>query len=125
MKWLGRAASEAVFSGTALQVVLADAEGLVLEAMGEGFQSDALVATFLGSGGAIDRVRRLLHVGAVSEMTMRLEKENITLAARFFHDEEDNYILIMVVPPASSAKILGTRIIDGFLESLHERKKTR
>jgi hypothetical protein len=125
MRLLGRETSEAVFSGTALQVVLADEEGLVLDAMGAEFQPDALVAAFLGSGSAIDRVRRLLHVGVVSEITMRLQEENVTLAARFFHHEDCKYTLIIVVPPASSPKILATRIIRSFVETLQQRRKER
>lgn len=123
MPYLGKEASGAVFSGTALQVVLADDEGLVLEALGTAYPPELLAASFLGSGGAIDRVRRLLHVGVVSEMTLRLEQENVVLAARFFHYEDDRFILLVVVPPASSAKILGTRIISEFLENLEARRK--
>ena len=114
MKILHIAAKEAVDAGQILQVVLADEEGLIVENIGQSFPPEALIAAFLGTGSAIERIRELLRVGPIGELVVRLKKENLTLAGRFFHADDEYYLLIMVVPPSSSYRVLGTRIIRSF-----------
>ncbi len=114
MNILHTAAKEAVDAGQIGQVVLADEEGLIVENIGRRFPPEALVAAFLGAGGAIERIRELLRVGPIKELVVRLNKENLTLAGRFFEADDEYYLLIMVVPPVSSYRVLSTRIIRSF-----------
>jgi hypothetical protein len=121
MTILGKSAREACKSETALQVVLSDDEGLLLDQVGNMFPPEVLIAAVLGTEGAVDRIRKLLNVGPMSEITMRLKNEKISLCGRFFENEEGNYLLAVVVPAGSGAGMLAHRIIDEFNASRRER----
>lgn len=121
MTILGKWAKEAVESGTALQVVLSDEEGLVLDQIGDMFGAETLTAALLGTEGAVSRIQKLLKVGSMSELTMRLKVEKISLCGRFFENEEGKYLLAVVVPAGSGASMLAHRIIDEFNSSRMRR----
>lgn len=114
MNILGKWAQDAFQSGTALQLVLSDDEGLVLDNLGDTFVPEILIGALLGTGGAVNRVRELLHVGPMSELTMRLKIEKISICGRFFETLEGNFLLAVVVPAGSGAGMLAHRIIDEF-----------
>ena len=114
MKNIHVAAKEAVEAGQLLQVVLADEEGLIVENIGKQFPPEALIASFLGTGSAIDRIRELLGVGPIEELVVRLSTENLRLSGRFFLADDEYYLLIMVVPPGSGYRVLSTRLIQSF-----------
>ncbi|GEM_PF-1116477 len=118
MKILGILAEEAINKGHLVQVVLADGEGLVLENLGGRFPEEALIASLMGTGSRSDRIRQLLHVGPISEIAIRLKRENLILAGRFFDAADENYLLIMVIPPGNTYRVLSTRIIRTVIESL-------
>jgi hypothetical protein len=121
MTMLGTWARDAFESGTALQVVLSDDEGLVLDQMGDTFVPEILVAALLGTEGAVNRIRELLKVGPMSEITMRLKIEKISIYGRFFENVEGNYLISVVVPAGSGASMLAHRIIDEFNTSRMRR----
>jgi hypothetical protein len=118
MKILGVLAEQAVNKGHLIQVVLADGEGLVLENLGTRFSEEDLIACFIGTSSRHERIRQLLNVGPISEFAIRLERESLILSGRFFRADDENYLLIMVIPSGAKYGRLCSRIIKSVIEAL-------
>jgi hypothetical protein len=88
----------ALNSGSALQVVLADSDGFVLDNGGYVFDPDELVALFLSTQRQMQEGAVRFDFGQISEFTFCLTGTELTVACRRVFMPDRGCVVIFVLP---------------------------
>lgn len=116
MKEINRLFTRVIKRGVAVQMVLADQEGLVLHNVGDVFDGELLVASFMSIQRTFDVLSDALDSGPISEMVVGLDEKTMTISCHRFPTDLGIYIIISVVPFRSNYRLFTERIIKEFQE---------
>jgi predicted regulator of Ras-like GTPase activity (Roadblock/LC7/MglB family) len=111
MKVLDEVVQDAISSGIAKQLVVADRDGLIVEEKGDEFDSEELVASMLRALGAVGQIETTLRTLPVSELVVHLDSDDLMISTRFVLVDEEPFLLIVVVPKGSNYRVLSGHII--------------
>jgi hypothetical protein len=114
MKVLDQTIKRAMDQGLAIQVIVTDRDGLVIEQAGDRFRMEQLVSSVLEIWKSLESLEVNLGISPVSEVTFKPSAENFTVAAIFFHVQEEPFVLIVVTPSGHSYRVLTADIIRRF-----------
>jgi hypothetical protein len=81
MRILHEKLAQAVEKGLAVQVVLADEEGLVLENIGDAFPPEALAGDVLAAAPALESLEERLNIGPLCRSTICFEGKDLIISA--------------------------------------------
>ena len=112
MRFLDQEIEKAVTEGRLFQALVADAEGFVLENLGERFDPELLAASFSPSQGLARRVQDSLGAGRVEELAVRFEDEKMRVVVRYIHHEGEGFMVVAVVPLDRGWRLLTSRIMN-------------
>ncbi len=105
---------EALESGLALQVILADPDGFVLDNGGYVFDPDHLVALFLSTQRQMQEGAIRFDFGQISEFSFCLTGTELTVACRRVFWPDGGCVVIVVVPEGASHNLIITDVIRAF-----------
>jgi len=91
--------------------LLVDAEGLVVDVIGEGYNPDVFSATVAIVQHCVDGIKRYIGVDDVDEIMFRLAQKKVKLIYRCFELEGMAYFLIFVCPLRTNYRRLSNELI--------------
>lgn len=91
-------AADLIRSGRLLQAVLLDAEGMVIDAVGERYDLERLVAVFFGARTFAAELEQSLDLEKTVEISFRSESQRMRLNVRHVGAEGENMTLVCLVP---------------------------
>lgn len=113
---------EAVTKGLAKQVVLADADGFVLDNSGYVYDPDELVAVFMSTQRQLQDGAVRFDFGQVSEFSFSLVGTEMTVACRRVFWPDGGCMVIVVVPVGSAHNVIIGDIIRAYGKYMDERR---
>ena len=113
---------EAVEKGIAMQVVLADPDGFVLDNSGYVYDPDELVSIFMSTQMQMEEGVMRFDFGKISEYNFRLVGTEMTVACRRVFWPDGGCIVVVVVPVDSSYNLI---IRDGIRSFVNYMKGQR
>ena len=113
---------EAVEKGIAMQVVLADPDGFVLDNSGYVYDPDELVSIFMSTQTQMEEGVMRFDFGKISEYNFRLVGTEMTVACRRVFWPDGGCIVVVVVPVDSSYNLI---IKDGIRSFVNYMKGQR
>lgn len=113
---------EALTKGLAKQVVLADADGFVLDNSGYVYDPDELVAVFMSTQRQLQDGILRFDFGQVSEFSFSLVGTDMTVACRRVFWPDGGCMVIVVVPVGSAHNVIISDIIRAYGKYMDERR---
>lgn len=113
---------EALTKGLAKQVVLADADGFVLDNSGYVYDPDELVAVFMSTQRQLQDGILRFDFGQVSEFSFSLVGTEMTVACRRVFWPDGGCMAIVVVPVGSAHNVILGDIIRAYGKYIEERR---
>jgi hypothetical protein len=113
---------EALTKGLAKQVVLADADGFVLDNSGYVYDPDELVAVFMSTQRQLQDGILRFDFGQVSEFSFGLVGTDMTVACRRVFWPDGGCMVIVVVPVGSAHNVIISDIIRAYGKYMEERR---
>jgi len=104
--------------GKLMQVVLLDTEGMVVEAVGDMYDSEVLSAIFFPFQSFVNKVREDLKISEVEEFSLKSEEGKFMIILRYFTANEMKFFIIAICPVTSSYRQLTTELIHLFHEMI-------
>ncbi len=102
---------EAVDSGLVTQVLLADEQGYLMDSVGDKFDPDTLLWSFLCAEQAIVGMAGRLEYSPLSEFSVRLEGTDVTLACRRVFSDFGGFVVIVAVPSGYSHRLVTSHVV--------------
>lgn len=112
---------EALSKGLAKQVVLADADGFVLDNSGYVYDPDELVAVFMSTQRQLQDGILRFDFGQISEFSFSLVGTDMTVACRRVFWPDGGCMVIVVVPVGSAHNVIISDIIRAYGKYIEER----
>jgi hypothetical protein len=81
-----------------LGLVLADDEGMVLDAVGELYPPEQLAAAFAPLHRLLEDVRRRMNVGGLEEISVRTLEPRLRVIVQSFTVQEERYLIVALYP---------------------------
>lgn len=113
---------EALSKGLAKQVVLADADGFVLDNSGYVYDPDELVAVFMSTQRQLQDGILRFDFGQISEFSFSLVGTDMTVACRRVFWPDGGCMVIVVVPVGSAHNVIISDIIRAYGKYMDERR---
>lgn len=113
---------DALNSGLALQVVLADSDGFVLDNGGYVFDPDQLVALFLSTQRQMQEGTVRFDFGQISEFSFCMTGTELTVACRRVFWPDGGCVVVVVVPEGASHNLLIADVIRAFGRYVEEQR---
>jgi len=109
---------EALLTGLARQVVLADADGFVLDNGGYVYDPDELVSIFVSTQRQMQDGVLRFDFGQISEFSFRLVGTDMTIACRRVYWQDGGCLVIVVVPVGVAHNLIITDVIRAYTRYL-------
>ena len=123
MTILGAKIEDAIDKGLTNQVVLADADGFVLDNCGYVYDPDELVSVFMSTQQQMaDGVIRF-DFGQVSEFSFRLVGTETTIACRRVFWPDGGCLVVVVVPAGTTPNLIIADVIRSYKRYLDGHRK--
>jgi hypothetical protein len=110
--------NELIRDGKLIQVVILDTEGMIVEAVGDRYDSELLTSLFFHFKSFIENSQENLKLDRVEEVSLRTEKEQLKITLRYFMVERMEFFLIAVCPITRSSHQTTDEVIQMFQERL-------
>lgn len=114
---------EAINNGLAHQIVLADADGFVLDNGGYVYDPDELVSIFMSTQRQMEDGVIRFDFGQVSEFSFRLVGTDMTIACRRVFWPEGGCVVIVVVPVGAAHNIIISDVIRAYTRYVEDQRK--
>lgn len=114
---------EAITNGLAHQIVLADADGFVLDNGGYVYDPDELVSIFMSTQRQMEDGVVRFDFGQISEFSFSLVGTEMTIACRRVFWPDGGCLVIVVVPVGSAHNIIISDVIRGYTKFVEEQRK--
>lgn len=113
---------EAVTRGIARQVVVADAQGFVLDNRGQVYDPDELVSIFMSTQRQMEEGALRLNFGQIVEFSFRLVGTDVTIACRRVFAPEGGCLVIVVVPLGVTYGVIISDVVRKFSRYVEEQR---
>ncbi|MBI5250620.1 MAG: hypothetical protein HY912_14110 [Desulfomonile tiedjei] len=113
---------EALNSGLALQVIIADSDGFVLDNGGYVFDPDQLVALFLSTQRQMQEGAVRFDFGQISEFSFCLTGTELTVACRRVFWPDGGCVVVVVVPEGAAHNIIIADVIRAFGKYVEDQR---
>lgn len=120
---LDQKVEQAIVSGQAIQVVLADADGFVLDNGGYVFDPDELVSIFVSTQRQMEDGILRFDFGQIAEFSFRLEGTDMTIACRRVFWPDGGCLVVVVVPVGSAHNLIISDVVRAYSEYLDTQRK--
>ena len=110
--------NELIRNGKLAQVVILDTEGMIVEAIGDWYDSELLISLFFHFKSFIKNSQENLKLDRVEEVSLRTEKERLKITLRYFTTDGMEFFLIAICPIISSSHEVTNEVIQIFQERL-------
>ncbi len=114
---------EAITNGLAHQIVLADADGFVLDNGGYVYDPDELVSIFMSTQRQMEDGVIRFDFGQISEFSFRLVGTEMTVACRRVFWPDGGCLVIVVVPVGAAHNIIISDVIRGYTKYVEDQRK--
>lgn len=112
---------EAVTRGIAKQVVVADAEGFLLDNRGQLYDPDQLVSIFMSTERQMEEGATRLNFGQIVEFSFRLVGTDVTIGCRRVFEPGGGCLVIVVVPLGVTYGVMISDIVRRFTKYVEEQ----
>lgn len=113
---------EAITAGLARQVVLADADGFVLDNGGYVYDPDELVSIFVSTQRQMEEGILRFDFGQISEFSFRLVGTEMIVACRRVFWAEGGCLIILVVPAGTSYNLIVSDVLRAYTRYLEQQR---
>lgn len=115
---------EALGNGLALQVVLADPDGFVLDNGGYVFDPDELVTLFMSTQRQMEDGVVRFDFGQISEFSFMLVGTEMAIACRRIFWPDGGCVVIVVAPVGSSYNLIISDVIRAYAKYVEEQRSS-
>lgn len=122
MRILEGKTEDAVTKGLARQIVVADAEGFVLDNRGSLYDPDQLVSVFMSTERHMEDGAKRLAFGPIVECDFRLTGTDVTIGCRRVFTPDRGCLVIVVVPMGVSYGLIISDVIRRFIKYVEEQR---
>ncbi|MDQ7782127.1 MAG: hypothetical protein RDU20_04560 [Desulfomonilaceae bacterium] len=123
MTILGEKIEDAVEKGLAIQVVLADPDGFVLDNDGYVYDPDELVSVFMSTQQQMSDGVLRFDFGQISEFSFRLVGTDTTIACRRVFWPDGGCLVVVVVPAGATPNLIIADAIRSYKRYLDGHRK--
>ncbi len=113
---------DAIDNGLAKQVVLADADGFVLDNGGYVFDPDELVSIFMSTQRQMQEGVVRFDFGQISEFNYSLVGTELTVACRRVFWPDGGCVVIVVVPVGAAHNLIIADVIRAYAKYMEEQR---
>ncbi|AFM25464.1 hypothetical protein [Desulfomonile tiedjei] len=113
---------DALDTGLALQIVLADSDGFVLDNGGYVFDPDQLVALFMSTQRQMQEGAVRFDFGQISEFSFCLTGTELTVACRRIFWPDGGCVVIVVLPVGGAQNIIIADVIRAFGKYVEDQR---
>jgi hypothetical protein len=124
MTILGKNVETAIEKGLANQVVIADADGFVLDNSGYVYDPDELVSVFMSTQQQMSDGVLRFDFGQISEFSFRLVGTESTVACRRVFWPDGGCLVAVVVPVGASPNLIISDVIRSYKKFLEVQRRS-